>query len=149
HAHSIVIEDAERSRLCINNLVVRSNSLLRDIQLSFKHAMKLNEVTGLTFWQLLRLIDGSSANYRSSASHDVETATVPKSDHAHNGEVAFCDDRILGWEIMMDMAGESRGLSLWRYLTEDWAEERLETIAPSPVPRLPIVMAGSAYTGTN
>ncbi|KAF4745583.1 hypothetical protein FOZ63_027109, partial [Perkinsus olseni] len=143
-AHGKVSDEAERSRLCINNLAVKSNSFLKDIQLSLKHAMKLNETTGLTFWQLLRLIDGCSANYHSGhATPDVEAppSMLPRSD----GEVIAHgdDDRILGWEIVMDMAGEARGLSLWRYLTEDWAEERLETVAlPATAPKLPILVSG-------
>ncbi|KAF4710367.1 hypothetical protein FOZ62_004590 [Perkinsus olseni] len=143
-AHGKVSDEAERSRLCINNLAVKSNSFLKDIQLSLKHAMKLNETTGLTFWQLLRLIDGCSANYHSGhVTPDVEAppSMLPKSD----GEVIAHgdDDRILGWEIVMDMAGEARGLSLWRYLTEDWAEERLEAVAlPAAAPKLPILVSG-------
>ncbi|KAF4674890.1 hypothetical protein FOL46_003631 [Perkinsus olseni] len=142
-AHGKVSDEAERSRLCINNLAVKSNSFLKDIQLSLKHAMKLNETTGLTFWQLLRLIDGCSANYHSS--HGTPDVEAPPSMLPKSGEVITHgdDDRILGWEIVMDMAGEARGLSLWRYLTEDWAEERLETVAPSAAaPKLPILVSG-------
>ncbi|KAF4672376.1 hypothetical protein FOL47_000618 [Perkinsus chesapeaki] len=150
-AYGRVEEEANRSRLCINNLAVKVNSSLRDMQLSIKHSMKLNETTGLTFWQLLRLIDGCSANYHSGATPDVEVASAaPKSDS--EGDYGP-DERILGWEMAVDMAGEARGLSLWRYLTEEWAEERLETASPQQQqqtavagvqPRLPIYAAAGA-----
>lgn len=142
-AHKKVVDDAERSRLCPNNLSVKNQSLLRDIRLSFKHARKLNETAGLTFWQLLRLIDGCSANYHSGVpTHDIEAG----GSLVNNGELVVCDNRILGWEIVMDMVGESRGLPLWRYLTDSWAQERLETVIPSIVPILNAGVAANRGT---